>query len=110
MTTGAPRGVPAVVDLAAYRIVQESLTNAVRYAGPASVQVTVCYRPDELVVEVSDDGPGPVDAATIEGGGGHGIRGMRERTTAVGGTLSVGGRAEGGFAVRACVPLASTLR
>lgn len=106
VTTGAPQALPAVVDLAAYRIVQESLTNALRYAGPASVSVALCYQPGHLVVEVSDDGRGPGEPAGA-GGGGHGIIGMRERAAAVGGTFHAGARPQGGFAVRASLPVGS---
>lgn len=102
VTTGPPRVLPAVVDLAAYRIVQESLTNALRYAGPASVSVALSYQPDHLVVEVIDDGRGRPEVAGA--GGGHGITGMQERAAAVGGTLHAGARPQGGFAVRARLP------
>lgn len=106
VTTGSPRALPAVVDLAAYRIVQESLTNALRYAGPASVSVALSYQPAQLVVEVTDDGRGPGEPAGAVGGG-HGIIGMTERASAVGGTLHAGARSQGGFAVRACLPVGS---
>jgi signal transduction histidine kinase len=100
--TGRAVDVPAAVDLAAYRIVQESLTNVVRHAGPASATVRVRYEPDDVVVEITDDG-----RARVNGGvraGGHGIAGMRERAAAVQGTLEAGPRPEGGFRVLARLP------
>jgi signal transduction histidine kinase len=95
---GDPRPLPCPVDAAAYRIVQESLTNVLRHAGTDNAAVRVEYRPEAVVVEVTDDGcgaPGPE---------GHGIVGMRERAATVGGTLTLGPRPEGGFAVRALLP------
>src|ERR1022692_4137225 len=84
LITGARRaGLPAAVDLAAYRIVQESLTNAIRHAGPATAAVSLSYREDELQIEVTDTGQGPPAGATSAG---HGLAGMRERAAAVGGT------------------------
>jgi len=98
---GAP--LPAPVDLAAYRVVQEALTNVVRHAPGAVARVGVRRAGVELLVEVEDDGGAPV----VEGrqGAGHGLLGMRERVHAVGGTLDAGPRAERGFAVRARLPL-----
>jgi signal transduction histidine kinase len=98
---------PSAVDLAAYRIVQESLTNALRHAGPASVAVTVDYRPDRIVVDVSDDGRGclPGSLGTPGRTTGQGIVGMAERAAALGGTLDAKPRPEGGFRVHACLPL-----
>jgi len=100
--TGAPFPLPAAVDLAAYRIVQESLTNVIRHAGPASATVSLSYRPDEIGIDVTDTGHGPKAA----GGGpaGHGHAGMRERAAAVGGTLQTGPRAGGGYQVTARLP------
>lgn len=97
--TGQRVGLPAAVDLAAYRIVQESLTNVVRHAGPATATVRVSYQPDALVLEVADTGRGRAAGAARPAG--HGIAGMRERAAAVGGTLQAGPSAEGGFRVRA---------
>jgi signal transduction histidine kinase len=106
--TGQRAGLPAAVDLAAYRIVQESLTNVVRHAGPATATVRVGYEPDALVVEVADTGRGrPLGAARP---GGHGIAGMRERAVAVGGTLQAGPSADGGFLVRARLPVGAGRR
>jgi signal transduction histidine kinase len=97
---GDPAELPPAVDLAAYRVVQESLTNVVRHAGPAAATVRVAYRPGQVVVEVSDDGPGP--PAAVEPG--SGITGMRERVTAAGGHLEAGPRPGGGFRVIARLP------
>jgi signal transduction histidine kinase len=98
---GLPRPLPAGTDLAAFRIVQESLTNITRHAGPASATVLVRYGPDDLTVRVDDDGRGP--AATS--GNGNGIRGMRERVAALGGELITGPRPGGGFRVQARLPI-----
>ena len=81
---GTPAQLPAGVDLSAYRIVQEALTNVVKHAGPARAQVTICYGDQDVTVEVTDDGRG-VAAPTGDGraGVGHGLIGMRERVAAV---------------------------
>jgi signal transduction histidine kinase len=100
---GQAAPLPPTVDLAAYRIVQESLTNALRYAGPASATVTLSYLEDELVLEVVDTGQGM--PAAVQGSG-HGIPGMRERAEATGGTLEAAPRPGGGFRVCARLPLA----
>jgi signal transduction histidine kinase len=100
--TGERAELPAAVDLAAYRIVQESLTNVARHAGPATATVRVGYQSDAVVVEIADTGSGR--AAGVARPGGHGIAGMRERAAAVGGTLQAGPTAEGGFLVRARLP------
>jgi signal transduction histidine kinase len=97
--SGDRADLPAPVDLAAYRIVQEALTNAVRHAGPATATVLVRYNPDHVIVEVGDDG------AAAEASDGNGIRGMRERAATLGGTLAAGPRPGGGFLVRASLPL-----
>ena len=102
---GPPVPVPAGVDLAAYRIVQEALTNTRKHAGPARASVAVRYGPDALEVEISDDGrPG------ANGGGGHGLIGMRERVALYGGQLDAGPRPEGGFTIRAHLPIDLTTR
>jgi signal transduction histidine kinase len=100
---GQARPSALTVDLTAYRIVQESLTNALRYAGPTTARVTLSYTEYELRVEVADGGRGGVDGTPQ--GDGHGIAGMRERAEAVGGTLIAGPAAEGGFRVQARLPL-----
>jgi signal transduction histidine kinase len=91
------------LDLCAYRIVQEALTNAIKHAGPATAEVRVRWARDTLELEVSDDGGGPI--ATNGVSGGHGIAGMRERAALHGGSIRVGAGSEGGFAVRARLPL-----
>jgi signal transduction histidine kinase len=95
---------PAGVDLCAYRIVQEGLTNALKHAGPAHAEVVLRYAPRALDVEVRDDGRGPVRANG--GGAGHGLIGMRERVALYGGALETGARDGGGFAIHAHLPLA----
>jgi signal transduction histidine kinase len=100
---GLPRPLPAGTDLAAFRIVQESLTNVTRHAGPAGATVLVRYGGDELTVQVDDDGRGQAAA----GGSGNGIRGMRERVAALGGELATGPRPGGGFRVKARLPIAA---
>jgi signal transduction histidine kinase len=102
---GLPRPLPAGTDLAAFRIVQESLTNVTRHAGPASATVLVRYGPDDLTVRVDDDGRGPVAATGPGNGNGNGIRGMRERVAALGGELTTGPRPGGGFRVQARLPI-----
>ncbi|MFB9832878.1 sensor histidine kinase [Actinoallomurus acaciae] len=103
VVSGHERDLPAPIDLAAYRIVQEALTNAVRHAGEATATVLVRYGPDQVVVEICDDGAG-ADVAE-----GNGIRGMRERAATLGGTLAAGPRPGGGFLVRASLPLTETV-
>ena len=100
---GEVRLLAPTVDLTAYRIVQESLTNALRYAGPTSAEVKLSYREQWVEVEVLDNGQGQIDG--VAQGTGHGIAGMRERAEAVGGTFTSGPRPEGGFRVRARLPL-----
>lgn len=95
--------VPAAVDLAGYRIVQESLTNVLRHAGRAMATVRIGYRPGQVTIEITDNGAARSD--DVPRGGGHGLQGMRERATAVGGTLLAGPRPDGGYAVVAELPL-----
>ena len=106
---GQARDLPAGIDLSAYRIVQEALTNARKHAGPATAVVVLRYGDDALDIEVRDDGRGAAAGATDEGvdGSGHGLIGMRERVDLYGGDLEAGPRAGGGFTVRAHLPLAS---
>jgi signal transduction histidine kinase len=108
---GRPSPLPAGLDLSAYRIVQEALTNVVKHAGPATAQVMICYRDHEVAVEVIDDGRG---VGAVAGDGrrrtGHGLIGMRERVAAFGGDLEVGPRPGGGFRVAARLPLAAERR
>jgi signal transduction histidine kinase len=105
---GARANLPAGVDLSAYRIVQEGLTNTLKHGrGVTRATVMLSYRPDELCVEVCDDGV----ASSTDGGAevrtGHGLIGMRERVALYGGELSAGPGAGGGFEVRARFPLQS---
>ncbi len=100
-TEGAARPVGGVVGLAAYRVVQEALTNVLRHAAARRAEVALAYGDDALVVTVSDDGRGPSGGD----GGGHGLAGMRERVAVLGGSLDAGPGAGGGFAVRARLPL-----
>jgi signal transduction histidine kinase len=104
---GSPLQLPAGVELSAYRIVQEALTNVVKHAGSAHAQVTIGYRDQEVTVEILDGGRGAATPAT-DGrvGTGHGLIGMRERVAAFGGDLQVGPRPGGGFRVAARLPLA----
>jgi signal transduction histidine kinase len=108
---GRPAPLPAGLDLSAYRIVQEALTNVVKHAGPAHAQVTIRYRDHDVAVEVTDNGRG-VGAVAGDGrrGTGHGLIGMRERVAAFGGDLEVGPRPGGGFRVAARLPLATERR
>ncbi|MDM7854162.1 sensor histidine kinase [Cellulomonas alba] len=104
IVSGAVGPLDAGTELTAYRIVQEALTNARRHAGGTAVDVELEYRPDRLVVEVRDAGPGPVGDAAADAGG-HGLAGMRERVAMAGGTLTVGPGRVGGFVVHAELPL-----
>jgi signal transduction histidine kinase len=107
--TGKPSPLPAAVDLAAYRIVQESLTNAIRHAGPAEAAVALCYGDGELRIDVADTGRGQSAGAVTGGtgseGAGHGLAGMRERAAAVGGSVETGPSPGGGYRVAARLPL-----
>ncbi len=103
---GEPADLPPGVDLSAYRIVQEALTNVLKHAAEASATVRLTYAPDALTVAVTDDGiPGPLE----ERGVGHGLIGIRERVSVVGGDVEVGPGPEGGFTVRARLPYALEL-
>jgi signal transduction histidine kinase len=101
---GTPRELPPGVDLAAYRIVQESLTNVIRHARAASTRIAIDYEPGELLIDVRDDGIGD-GPSTSSPGGGTGLSGMRERAEALGGEIVVGSQADGGFRVRARLPI-----
>jgi signal transduction histidine kinase len=103
--TGMARPLPAGLDLAAYRILQEALTNVRRHAAASRADVRLTYRPDSLQIEVTDDGHGSVDTGGTSVG--HGLIGMRERATLYGGTVFAGTRDEGGFLVQAILPAAS---
>ncbi|WP_461120600.1 sensor histidine kinase [Saccharothrix stipae] len=101
IVSGAPAGLDPGVELAAYRIVQEALTNARRHAPGAAVDVELHYTEEALRLRIRDNGPGP--PATTPAGG-HGLTGMRERAAAVGGRLHTGPAGAGGFVVEACLP------
>ncbi|TDE11236.1 sensor histidine kinase [Jiangella asiatica] len=95
---------PAAIDATGYRIVQEALTNVMRHVGPTSARVRVTHRDHMVVIEVENDrgyGPTPLDGT----GSGNGLRGMRERAAAVGGSLEAGPRAGGGWRVAASLPV-----
>ncbi len=102
---GARVEVPRGVDLTAYRIVQEALTNVLKHAGPAQARVVVRYEPGALGLEIRDDGRGVNGRATAARGG-HGLVGMRERVAVYGGTLEAGACTGGGFRVVATLPYA----
>ncbi|MFE2174341.1 histidine kinase [Kitasatospora sp. NPDC059462] len=106
---GSPRPLPPTLGLTVFRIVQEGLTNARKYAGPARARVLLAYRADGITVEVRDDGGGapPRGPEPGPGRGGYGLVGMRERVALHGGTLEAGPRPEGGFTVLAELPLAA---
>jgi DNA-binding NarL/FixJ family response regulator/two-component sensor histidine kinase len=107
---GHARPLPPALDRAAYSIVQEALTNALRHAGPATASVTLAHEPERLLLDIADDGRGCAasgDAPTP--GRGHGITGMRERALALGGELDAGPDPAGGFRVHATLPLEADL-
>ena len=99
--SGAPVPLPVGVDLSAYRIVQEALTNARQHAPGAAVEVEVAYTDDRLRLLIRDDGPGSTDTNPS----GHGLHGMHERAALVGGTLTAGPADAGGFLVEATLPV-----
>jgi signal transduction histidine kinase len=96
---------PAGVDLAAYRVIQECLTNTIKHAGPAHTRVLVRYADEALEIEVSDTGRGPGASTRPQDGSGHGLVGMRERVALYDGELQAGRRRGGGFTVKARIPL-----
>ena len=102
---GSPQTLPPGLDLSAYRIVQEALTNTLKHAGPARADVRVCHRPRELELTVTDDGAGA--GASNGSGPGHGLIGMRERVALFGGSFDAGPRPGGGYRVHARLPLGS---
>jgi signal transduction histidine kinase len=99
---GTPVKLPAGVDLSAYRIVQEALTNTLRHAGPAHAWVAVRYEGEDVEIEVANDGV----SDSVNDGGGHGLVGMRERVALCGGELRSGPRPGGGFKISARLPVA----
>ena len=104
---GQPAPLPPGVDLAAYRVVQEALTNTLRHAGPAHADVLVRYHQHALELEILDDGcgPGPRPPDRAGGQSGHGLVGMRERVSLYGGKLEAGPLADGGYRLRARLPV-----
>ncbi|WP_129307305.1 sensor histidine kinase [Streptomyces sp. L2] len=104
---GTGRPLPPGVELCAYRVVQEALTNALKHAGPAHAHVELRYGAHELSVRVTDDGEG-VNPDRVPTGTGHGLIGMRERAKLYGGTISVGPRAEGGYQVHLTLPTSAS--
>jgi signal transduction histidine kinase len=98
---GEPAELPPGIDLAAYRVIQEALTNALKYAGPAQAWVTVRWLDGELELEIANDGRSEL----LGDGGGHGLVGLRERVALVGGSIESGPRRGGGFVVSARLPL-----
>jgi signal transduction histidine kinase len=100
---GERRELPVGIELSAYRIVQEALTNALKHAGDAHATVHVRYGPDSLELEIADDGAG---GSSRVSGGGQGLVGMRERVALYGGRLDASRGAEGGFVVRVKLPIA----
>ena len=99
---GERRELPAGIELSAYRIVQEALTNALKHAGEAPASVNIRYGSESLELEIADDGAGA--SATVPSGG-HGLVGMRERVALYGGQLEAGRRSSGGFVVHVLLPL-----
>jgi signal transduction histidine kinase len=108
IVTGPVLPLAAGPDLAAYRVVQEALTNAMRHAPGARVHITVEHGPEALTVEVTDTGGNPLPGAGE--GGGHGLIGLRERLAVYGGSLAADGLPAGGFRVRAVIPRQASLR
>jgi signal transduction histidine kinase len=102
MIDGDLAGLPPGLDLAAYRIVQEALTNALKHAGPARAVVTVCRTGETLEIGVADDGQG---GRALDGGG-RGLPGMQQRARLYGGELQAGPHPDGGFRVHALLPIA----
>jgi signal transduction histidine kinase len=106
LTEGTPSVLPPGVDLSAYRIIQEALTNTLRHASASRAEVVVRYGSTGVEVEVTDDGRGPAaNGHGHEVAAGHGLLGMRERVGMFGGELESGARAGGGFRVRAVLPV-----
>jgi signal transduction histidine kinase len=100
---GEPRSLPAGLDLTAYRVVQEALTNTVKHASGASVDILVDYKPSRLSLDIADSGGVPGQSAAS--GNGRGLIGLRERVSVHGGTVSAGPRAHGGYRVQVEIPL-----
>jgi signal transduction histidine kinase len=101
---GEPRKLPESLDLSAYRIIQEALTNTLKHAGSARSRVAITYLADRLEVDIVDDGKG-LASNMLSAGGSRGLIGMRERVSLFGGELDVGPAADGAFRVHASLPL-----
>jgi len=101
--TGQPQSLPAAIELAAYRVVQESLTNTLRYAGSAAASVTLSYLDDGLDLVVQNEAPARAGEQPVNGGG-RGLQGLAERAELLGGSLQAGPRPGGGFSVHAWLP------
>jgi signal transduction histidine kinase len=104
-TDGQPRPLPAGLDLSAYRIVQEGLTNSLKHSGAGRAEVVVAYEPEALRLEVRDPGDRDGRTGTTVNGQGHGLVGIRERVKIFGGEMSAGPAPGGGFLVRARLPV-----
>jgi signal transduction histidine kinase len=102
---GQPQPLSSGVDVSAYRIIQEGLTNTIKHAGPAHAEVVVRYEDGDLDLEILDDGRGAAESAANGARKGHGLVGMQERVNLYGGTLETGSRRSGGYAVRARLPV-----
>jgi signal transduction histidine kinase len=103
---GDPFALPRAIDLSAYRIVQEGLTNALKHARASRADVTVRYEPDEVQIEVRDDGAGSARSDGL----GHGLVGVRERVKIYGGEMSAGTATDGGFVLSTRLPLGGDAR
>jgi len=102
---GEPRELPQALDVSAYRVLQEGLSNVLRHAGPIPTSVSLRHDLSALVVQVDDDGPAHPAPARGDGPGGHGLLGLRERVALFGGTVEAGPRPHGGFRLAARFPL-----
>jgi signal transduction histidine kinase len=107
---GEPQPLPSGIDVSAYRIIQEGLTNAIKHAGPAHAEVVVRYGDRELQLEILDDGQGAEESMANGAQQGHGLVGMRERVNLYDGTLETGSREGRGYAVRARLPMEPSVR
>jgi signal transduction histidine kinase len=102
---GEQRALPVMVDLAAYRIIQEALTNVIRHAGRATASIRLRYSAQKLEIDIRDDGDGQSLGNGAAGGAGYGLIGMRERAESLGGTFQAGPQPGGGFHVAATLPI-----
>jgi signal transduction histidine kinase len=102
---GEPRELPQALDVSAYRVLQEGLSNVLRHAGRVPTAVSLRHDPAALVVQVEDRGPSGPAPERVVGAGGHGLLGIRERVALFGGVVEAGPRPEGGFRLSARFPL-----